>query len=500
MPDDGQGGNLSNLWKDINNSNASGLQVTAGVIGTLADLGGAIGFVQLGLSVIESLFDLDDEAQSDLATIEAGFNQLEGQISASDKLQRMRDVDQAITPAAGVFQQLPAILAADPPVTDDFKLAQIQKCIDAVLFFTDSDVKWEVVAAEMPYYSDSWSGRLAPQAGSDGLVFNYTYTLPQFLRAIYFLLTAIAALTPKSLNLYINILTKCLTRLQSVHETILNSGIVPYRVPAREDVGKIYYLEPLGNTNTYPGGPTGLAYPHVFTDDGSPTIYQPGADGWDPSSPYPHFFCRTDWVKKPSSGSAQDGINWPYGAVEIYSGANNVSSYSSDYFPHSKVDLSFWPQVAAGNFFGLLSFRIYAKMRSLYISLGMPSVWQTINHLLQLTGQPLPSAPIYSAWQFADVIGLLGLTLPPPHGHQIVDHSLEPAGFEDALRAFLQATPPYLGFQALTNKPYISDSFPIDWNYATVTVPSTPLPTAESLYTFLTGVTLGTTRASTFTT
>ncbi len=108
--------------------------------------------------------------------------------------------------------------------------------MESVLFFTDYDDKWQAVKADLPYYSDGWSGTLAPQADADGLVFNYTYTLPQFLRAVYILLTAIRALEPKSLPKYTDVFTKCVNRLAAVHQTI-TSGIVGTRMPSMADVG-----------------------------------------------------------------------------------------------------------------------------------------------------------------------------------------------------------------------------------------------------------------------
>jgi hypothetical protein len=474
------------------------------IFGAAADLSGGIGLVQLGFSVAESLLSQDDELQSILNAIQAEFNQLQGQIAAADKLQRMRDIDSGINPAVGVFQQLPAMLAATPPPSTDFKLSQIQICVDAVNFFADYDDKWQVVAADMPYYSDSWSGTVAPKAGSDGLVFNYTYTLPQFIRAIYFLLAAIAALAPTSLHLYTEVLTNALRRLQSVHQTIV-SGIVPYREPSSENVGTIYYLEPVE------GYARLFWFPNGSQDNDSVQYtlgsYGLGSDG-DPDSSFVYNdyvaagIAGAGWVKVPSSNSAQDGITWPYGAVEIYSGKSNISSYSSDYFPRSQVDVAFWPQTARENFFCLLNLRTHVKMRSLYVSLGMPSVWQTIDHLLQLTGQPVPTAPLYSAWPFTDVIGFLGLKLSPPPGHHVPIESpfQEPAGFEDALKAFLQATPPYVGFLAFNKNANSGPQVPVpvlpsglppsfDWSQATVLVSSSPLPTG-SLYTFLTGVSL----------
>lgn len=275
--------NLNDLLDHMGLEGEPGVQLAGDIFGVLADLSGAIGFLQL-----TGFLSTDDKLQGTLSAINDDLNQiaqlvqqLEGQIAASDKLQRMRDIDQGIGPAVAVFQQLPAIVTAKPPATEDFKLTQIQTCLEAVLFFTDFDDKWQVVQADLPYFTDAWSGELAPAASADGLVFNYTYTFPQFLRSIYILLATIRALQPSSLNKYVDVLTRASNRLESIHQTIVDSGIVGTRAPGVGDLGSVV----------------------TSADDRGDTLGPP------------------NWI-------GQGGL-YPYGAVEIYSGANNVGSYTT---------------------------------------------------------------------------------------------------------------------------------------------------------------------------
>jgi hypothetical protein len=418
--------NLSDLIDAIEKSHSDAVNLTGDILGTLADASGALGFVQLTVDFIEGLTSQDLSLQNLLSAIQAGFSQLQGQISASDKLQRMRDVDQGINLAVGVFEQLPAILAASPPPSEDFKLTQIQTCVDAALFFADYDDKWQAVQADLPYYSDPWTGRMAPQAQGDGLVFNYTYTLPQALRSIYILLAAIGALAPKSLPYYADVLTRCLNRLESVHQTIVTSGIVGMRQPNIYEVGTFDTTDAMSFTSNW----------LIETDVLHPVYY-------------------------------------PYGAVEIYSGANNLRSYAGDYFPYWEVDLTTWWSVNANNFLTLLNFRVVRQMKALYVQIGMPAVWNVMNQLRKIVGQPQSADIIYSAWPFSLVESLLGLSLPPPSRKFPVYFPTpwtEPPGLENALRTFLLYTPPY---EAYPNMP----------------TPPVALP-AGSLYTFLTGVSL----------
>src|SRR5262249_5006256 len=157
------------------------------------------------------------------------LGQLEGQVAGSDKLQRMRDIDQGINPALAVAEQLPAMLSASPPPSQEFKLAQIQTCVGAVLFFSDYDDKWQVVRADFPFLFDPFSGWFPPPlntAQPGDLVFNYTYTLPQFLRSIDILLTTIRVLAPSSLGSYADVFARALRRLESVHQTVMQTGIM----------------------------------------------------------------------------------------------------------------------------------------------------------------------------------------------------------------------------------------------------------------------------------
>jgi hypothetical protein len=386
--------NLDNLLNQVGFESEPALGVVGSLFGTLADLSGTIGLVQF----ISGLIAHDNELKPMLNAIQDGFKQLEGQIAASDKLQRMRDVDEGIYLAVGVFEQLPAILTSTPPASQDFKLQQIQTCEDAVLFFTDYDDKWQSAWADLKYYRDPWSGTLAPQPDAYGLVFNHTYTLPQFLRAIFIFLTAVRALAPSSLIEYQVTLKSCLGRLESVHQTII-SGIVGTRMPNADEIFKV-------------------------TQD-------PDTLGWTPT---------WVWLDIPSPFPA-----WPYGAVEIYSGASNVSGYL-EYNPSPIPDLLNSTYSQSLNFGNVIRLRIIRKQKDLYRQLGLPVVRSVINQLRQLTGQALLTEA-YEAWSAGEVFSILDL--PPARATGVVGgSSLEGqiAAIESALTDFLLGTPPYTGY------------------------------------------------------
>jgi hypothetical protein len=439
--------NLADLLKDLGASDSDATKFTGDFLGTAADLSGYVSALQL----IGGWIATDNNVSNSLNEIRAMLqqigqqlgklaDQLEGQVAGSDKLQRMRDIDQGINPAVAVAAQLPAILSAHPPPTQDFKLAQIHICVEAVLFFSDYDDKWQVVRADFPYPLNTFSGWFAPPPETTkpgDLVFNYVYTLPQFLRSIGILLMTIRALDPSSLGNYEVVFTRALRRLESVHQTVVETGIIGTVVPDRTDFAGIR-----------------------TSNDGRE------AEVVD--------FPR--WVADP-------GL-FPYGAVELHSGANNVSPYLP-YLPYALVYmLSVTPEDYA-KFQSLLRLRIEKQKKALYVDIGMLNVRQAIDKLRGLLGQPASSDPLYSAWSYLEVISILGLTLPRPirPPHPILPPRawpVEPNGLEDALRSFLLAIPPYVPTEVLEQgSPGVGGT----------TEPAIPLPSG-SLYEFLTGTSI----------
>lgn len=416
--------NLGDLWKDITGKENHVIDGIGDIFGTLADFGGAFGTLQL-----LGLFSQDDALAQVLQEIRDLFNQLSELILAEDKLERMRNIDSIFDPAFRVFRQLPAILSSGPH-PHEYILEQIGVCQQAILSLANDVNKWQAVKGELPTYSDTWSGTLAPQPGSDpltsgGLVFNYTYTLPQFLRTIYIFLTVVHALDPPSLNDYQQDLNDCITRLQSVHDTIVSSGIVGTKMPDIADVGAI------------------------------------DADAEN------HLTWSFDW--------ASDLI-WPYGAVEIYTAVSNVSSYTSTDWGNILWSVSLLDGLGdqnRNNFFNLLKLRIIRKKKELYRELGMPVIRRVINQLRLLTGQPLLTDAPYEAWSVGEVSSILDVPLPA-----------DLSGVEPALATFLGETPPYTGFWMLDRKDNPDGEGFINFKRW---VPAFPLPTGMPLFGFLTG-------------
>jgi hypothetical protein len=376
--------NLGDLAKDLNDKDGSAIDAVGAAFGTIADFGGAITSV---IQLVELFLPQDNQLADILTAIQSDFEQIDQILGAEDKLERMRDIDSGINPAVGVLQQLPDILQNISSLPPAYILQQIQTCLDAVIFF-DVDDKWQAVDSSVPLYKDLWSGALAPPS-SGGLVFNYSYTLPQYMRAINILLVVIQALEPSSLSSYKSTFAQSADRLQTVHDTIVSTGIVGTKLPEVEDVGSI-------DTNAYP----------------------------DPI-----------WVSQWQAGSVGYGITWPYGAVEIYSAANNVGTYFP--FINSPILLYSSPRKQWANFLKLLQFRIELQKKALYLQIGLPVVRRTINYLRGLSGQPPLAQDPYEECSLAEASSLLGIAEPAPGTAAL-----------QAMRAFLSETPPYASWWA----------------------------------------------------
>jgi hypothetical protein len=396
--------NLSDLMKDIFHEQNDAITKAGDILGTLADLSGAVGSVQLGISVVESIVGQDDQLQDMFNAIMNEFQQVNQMLRTEEKLARMRDVDNGINSAVGVFQQLPAMLI-EPHLSAEYKLGQVQICLDSLNFFSNYDDKWQTVYQEFPYYTDGWSGSLAPPVPSDGLVFNYTYTLPQFLRALYIFLAVVNGLAPSSLPTYAPALSQAAARLLSIHDTIV-TGIVPTRLPGIWDVG-------------------GVEYPYSRAQQYISSWYESNQD-----------------------------LPWSYGAVELYSGANNVDSYLArvsslmpssncllDLMSYALADRQHPNYIPMGQFVSLLKLRIAMARKHLYQQIGGLTLRRTINRLRQLTGQSLLGGDSYDICRPAEAGAILGIDL-SPRGIDVLQIW---SGIVSTLSDWLKATPPYCG-------------------------------------------------------
>ncbi len=249
--------NLADLINDIGNSNAKPVALLGDTIGTIADVAGAVGAVisifSIAIQLIGQGDDTQDELQQILTTIQNDFQQLQAEQQAENIIQRLTNLANALAPAQAVLDTLQVLLDQQPPLTGPEAVDEIQKCITAINDLTP-DVVWTGVYSDQIYWTDvdlyptnpygnpypfgptypsgPAYGEQAPVAGSDDLVFSYTYILPAYLDALFIFLSVAASLDQNFVADYANqVIRPAAALLQTRHDTILNQGITQLLPP-----------------------------------------------------------------------------------------------------------------------------------------------------------------------------------------------------------------------------------------------------------------------------
>jgi hypothetical protein len=359
--------NLDDFLNFVGDDEFDALKMVGGFFGLLADTSGIVGFLQM-VNILQPADDQVVKALAKLqATVEAGTADTDARLAAEAMLAKIRDIDTGMYDANGVFGQLPTIIPQLGSLTEGEILSYIQTTFQATQFFTDYPDKWLEVWLDAPKYTDGWSGTLFPPQTQ--FVFNYTCVLPYFVRSIYIHLTVIAALQPAALSGSFSQLQKCVAQLQTVHDNIVNGGLVDTRLPGQSDVAQVDWSS--------------------------------GTESW-----------QAQWfdgkVIRGQNIAGGDPHLWPYGAVEEYSGKSIVDSY----WP--MLPFRFDPATAEpfpDMFFRLIQLRMANRRKALYLQLGLPVIRETISQLQALTGQTVPSTTPYEQWSFREALAILGIQL-----------------------------------------------------------------------------------------
>jgi hypothetical protein len=402
--------NLADFLNQVADDSKNATNQAGGLLGLTADLSGAIGLVQWFQNLGQpSNADLQAALDKLQATVNAARQATDTGTAALGLQANFQAVDSVMDQAKGTFGTLPTI---DPQDETSVSTA-ITTCYTAMTALRDdAGSKWTVPFAEgAACYEDAWSGSEFPP--HTNVMFNYTYALPQFIRAIGFFIAVIQGLKPSALPDYLADLGLCADKLQNVYNTVM-ATLVATRVPQASDVAFVY-----------------------------------------DETPAPEL--RTSWSNAGTGPLGGGDPNlWPFGAVEQYSGANNVESYWQ-FLPFVIDPGPPGSMVITDGFLRLLQLRIEDRRKALYKKLGLTVVLQTINQLRTMTGQPLSASEPFERWSVRDALSILGV-------------SLNGAGLFRSLRAFLAPIPPYCG----------GFLYPIQGGF---TYPPSPLPQSfQSLF------------------
>jgi hypothetical protein len=441
---------MSNTTELINAINKAGTEdgdavhFVGAAVGAVADYAGFVGAIIGAINFLESLLVQDDQSKVALVDV---LNSIRDDLKAESLLQRLRDLDSVIAPAEGVFAQLKATLnainAGKPPSEDEI-LDQIRTCLTAVISLgpaVGQQDKWTAVYNDQVYFPlpkpENWAYEgggipsavfprtpsnpgpgqpftykgltfmyfCVPTADGNGLVFNYTYILPLFLRALMIFLAVGALLDPKFTENYSEQLRSIADFLLTQHDKIQKEGIVNLWPPNADDA-----IVPLNKDVAL----TDQLQSGLFIDtrwDGatSPSPVPDSIFGWTGSPPlFPNYPLGPDFRQS-------------YGAVSLFSGYSSAGAYPPlDIPPDLKNNP--YPGVIQRpaddwflGFFSKYLLRTLKRSKDVYRGIGLPAVRKTINRLRSLVGEaPLPG-PSFGDWSLREAFTVLGY----PENHLI---------------------------------------------------------------------------------
>jgi hypothetical protein len=397
-------GNTAALLNDLGLGSGKVINTVSDFIGTLADASGAVGGIFSLVSALGSIGQPDplqeiltalQNIQSEITT---DFQQLEAGVTEDDLLTRNSNVQTAIAPALSSLQLVKDYIGAS--VTREQALNQIEPCLTTLntLTFTE-DSYWYLSAHWLQNLSFYWSdkglfqgtcyyatlsggggrapspevvtsdvgyGQQLPPTTADGAVFNYIYILPSYLYAIsIFIGVAGSYIANFAQDPDLGpILQSSVAQLQTIHNLIRDNGIKQL-------------LPPNWSTN----GPLGLACnPSTLTSSRGIRLTYTGS-GYDPSNALIE-----------------------YGAVDLFSGFGSVDG---EYQIQAANGGNISTVLATGTYDSItyrkMLVRAMKRQKDVYVGIGLKTVWDTINRLLVMLGQPQMPGPAFSDWSFRQV-------------------------------------------------------------------------------------------------
>jgi hypothetical protein len=429
-------GNTANFLNDANIPDAGALNILSDGIGAIADWAGAIAGL---ISLANDIFGSSSVSTQDLYNlIEAEAGAIIGDQRRQDLITQFDTISNALN--SGGFGGPVAILqdltnVQTLPVSD--QIDHIEVCIGGInqlsagnfdgtwmlsplipAYWTDAGVYetpyWLVITPPFSEWSissiplDRGYGQVtAPTDSTTGLVYYYVYILPAYLQALFIYTSVASVLLPEDYiaNDTAGVIRDAVGRpsqgqpgfLVEQHDAIQNG--IQALSPGYWDSGKlINWLEqnPFYPSNYYPIGANGA--PEGVWQGLTPVINPAAAASLPPAPPGP----LPALVPLP----LQDfiAVNIEYGAVDRFGGASVLDAYS----------LSVQDLVGAApgpDLFNKFQIRSLRRAKLVYSNIGLPGVWQFVNRLKNLVGDPpLPITSNFSFWSFRQLVVLSNIS------------------------------------------------------------------------------------------
>ncbi|MBV8212675.1 MAG: hypothetical protein JOZ08_05555 [Verrucomicrobia bacterium] len=375
--------NLSDLVNQIANSSNQGIAFVGNYLGTMADISGAFAFLEL----VAGLFGT---GQSELSAIEGAiqnaFSQLDKVEEGNQILQRNTTLNGYIGPALTQLESVQAEANSNPSPPE--VVAFIAPCITALNDLggnTQPDIVWNLSAGWPIYWTDAGQyfshcdyfdpkgyttgdvgyGSQNPPLNSDGLtVFYYSYSLALYVYSISIFLAVAGSLDPNFAINYADVIRNSVALLKSKHDLIFQTGL------------------------------TQLA-PANWTSAGLVNISCPRS----PVDPFPAPTPGITLLYNPEFTGIPIGALIEYGAVEKYSG---YSSIGDQY----QINLNASGGTDPATYYKF-QVRLLKRTKDVYSAVGLQNVWQMIDNLNKIAGDPPLQGPSFGDWSLRDVFGLV---------------------------------------------------------------------------------------------
>jgi hypothetical protein len=427
-------GNLADLINNVFSTNNAAINVLSSVLGTAADLSGAIGLVNMVVGLFGGSDPTQAALQEILTTVQKDFAQLNAADKAERIIQRLQNLDNITGPAETQLEQLQAHMPTD--------IGQCLNAINELALNPDAISNWQGVFSDQLFWTDSgeyfqfpnlqgddqrgvdWAadamdagyGQQTPPEVGENLVFSYLYVLPDFLRTLAIFIAVAGSDDPKWVSDYgPQVLQPVAGFLKNnVHDTIA-SGITQLSPGSwdGQSLWKAVGIPPLAGPST----PSGK-----WPWQGVSAI---------PAVPQSINVFNLDII--PPIPTAI-GANLEFGAVEKFSGYSSIGNYQI--FFGDTPDNSTDPAP-----FNKFQIRLLKRAHDVYIGVGLLQVWNVINTLNALVGAPPAPRHPFAGWSFRQLLQLSGLQ-PDPATNKFSLYSL--AGF-------INRTPPLDTDQAAPN-------------------------------------------------
>lgn len=378
---------LFDLLKDVGDKNAQPIQVFGHAIGTLADFASAFAGSAI-TAIVNQLLNQVDPTQAALQQIIAAIQNDFQADKAGRIIDRLTNQVNAQGEALAVLDSLNVLLNSQPPLTDQERADEIEKCISAIEKLSPEDPLWTAVFSDQTYWTDSGVftrpesgffghegpvdvdagyGQKAPPSSNDR-VFNYTYILPAYLQAVSCFLIVAGALMPTFAKDYADtVIRPAAGLLKARHDKIVNEGINQI-LPQHWDGSTLFGFV---STVAIAGG------------------IVPGIKVLPPTD------------QSPPLPAGIGGAIIEYGAVELFSGYSEIAVYNMPFSAAFNID-STDPAP-----FRKFQIRVLQKAKLVYNGVGLRALSTIINNLNRLVGDPPLSGPSFGDWSFRhDLSGL----------------------------------------------------------------------------------------------